>query len=245
MHYIEKGRGEKTFLFLHYFGGAASTWNEVIDCLQNEFRCIAVDLLGFGKSPLPGKTISVDDSANAVVELIGELHLSNFILIGHSMGGKIALAIAALQPEGLLGLVLIAPSPPSPEPMTDEERKEMNDAFGNKTKVEKLLHSAMAKPLQATVFEREVNNNLSVSEVAWHSWPEMGSKENITDKMKLVKVAVSIICGEKDKRFTKQFVRKEFDKYFINFSLAEIKNSGHLLPVEAAKEVAKEIRKSV
>ena len=245
LHYTEQGKGDTTLVFLHYFGGAVSTWQEVISYLRDEFRCIAVDLLGFGKSPSQEALISVNDSANAVIELINELQLQNYILIGHSMGGKIALRAASLQPKGLLSLVLLAPSPPTPEPMTDKEREDMNLAFSDTKKVEKMIKNAIAKPISKAAFDKEVNNNLEASSIGWHSWPQLGSKEVIVDKMADIYVPVFILYGEKDKRFTKSFLKKEFDHYFKTFGLVEIKNSGHLLPVEASEEVAREIIKAL
>ncbi len=245
LHYTEQGKGDKTLVFLHYFGGASSTWDEVISYLQNDFRCIAIDLLGFGKSPSQEAEISVDNSANAVIELIDELQLQNYELVGHSMGAKIALYIASSQPKGLLSLVLLAPSPPTPEPMSNKEREDMLDAFGDKKKVEKMIENATAHPLATSIFEREVNNNLQASSVGWHSWPLLGSTETIIDKMADIHMPITILYGENDKRFSRSFLQKEFNRYFKTFILVEIKDSGHLLPVEAPEEVTIEIRKSV
>ncbi len=245
LHYIEKGSGDVTLVFLHYFGGAASTWDEVISHLQNDFRCNAIDLLGFGKSASTDTLISVDDSANVVLKLIDELQLQNYVLIGHSMGGKIALRVASLQPKGLLSLVLLAPSPPTAEPMSDKERINMDDAFGDKAKVEKMIENVVTHPLDKTTFDKEVTNNLQASSAGWHSWPQLGSKEVIAGNMKDIHVPITILYGEKDKKFTKAFLKKEFDNYFKTFRLIEIKDSGHLLPVEAPEQTAKEIKRAL
>ncbi len=244
LHYTEYGSGDTTLVFLHYFGGAASTWHEVIDLLKNDFHCIAIDLLGFGKSPAQNTIISVDDSTDAVINLISALSLQNYILIGHSMGGKIALNTAAKQPEGLRSLILIAPSPPTPEPMTSKERSEMNAAFGDEEAIEKMIRNVIGHPLREAVFKREVNNNLLASEVGWHSWPQAGSKEDITKKMEAIHVPLSVLCGSMDKKFTKRFLQQEFEKYFSTFTLVEIPEAGHLLPVEKPEAVAEEIRKA-
>ncbi len=245
LHYLQTGKGNTTLVFLHYFGGAGNTWQEVISYLQNEFHCIAIDLLGFGKSPAPNKQISVESSANAVTDFLQNMNLSNYILIGHSMGGKIALNVAAKQPDNLQSLVLIAPSPPTPEPMKKGEREDMDNAFGKKEAVEKLVRSATAHPLPEEVSNKEVSNNLETSETGWHSWPRLGSQEDISGNMKDIQVPVAIICGESDKKFPKDFLQKEFSNYFSSFTVDEIPNAGHLLPVEAPEEVANAIRRIV
>ena len=244
LHYIEKGNGNITLVFLHYFGGAANTWNEVMNRLQNEFRCIAVDMLGFGKSPAINQTISVDNSTDTLIELLENLNLRNYILIGHSMGGKIAINAAAKDLKGLLRLILIAPSPPSAEPMTEQERNDMFTAFGNKEAVKKMIQNAVFNPLPEDVFLKEVNNNLQTSQAGWQSWPKLGSKEIIIDRMKDVHVPLSIFYGDKDKRFTMRFLENEYSRYFLTFALTEIKNSGHLIPAEAPEILADEIRKT-
>ncbi len=73
-----------------------------------------MDLRGWGASDAPGEGYALADFADDVRRLITERGLSNFVLIGHSMGGKIAQLVASRQPRGLAGLVLVAPSPPTP-----------------------------------------------------------------------------------------------------------------------------------
>ena len=245
LHYTDNGQSAPTLVFLHYFGGAASSWNEVIIHLQNEFRCIAIDLYGFGHSPAPTSQVTVEGSSENVRELIQYLTLTNYILIGHSMGAKIAVDVAAKSPKGLQGLILIAPSPPSPEPMKEKDRQDMCNAFGNRKAIEKMLKNALGSAIPDEVFEREVQNNLLVSETAWKSWPESGSKEDISLRMQYVNVPVHILYGEKDKRFTKKFLQREYSQYFKTFSLIEVMDAGHLVPVEAPEKAAEEIQKLI
>lgn len=245
LHYTDSEKGSHVLIFLHYFGGAASSWEDVILHLRDEFRCIAVDLYGFGKSPSPQHRLSVEESSRKVTELIEDLSLANYILIGHSMGAKIAIDVAASQTKGLQSVVLIAPSPPSPEPMKDKDREEMCEAFRKKEMVKKMLRNALGSTVADNVFMREVSNNLSASETAWKSWPELGSKEDISPRMHSVHVPVAILYGEKDKRFTKAFLEKEYSQYFKTFSLTGISDAGHLVPVEAPQKVADEIRRIV
>lgn len=242
LHYTDSGQGEKTLIFLHYFGGASGSWNGVIQHLQTDFRCIAIDLLGFGKSISQTNPISVDDSANLVLEFLQSTQLTNYSLIGHSMGGKIALNVTAQQPQGLQSLILIAPSPPTAEPMEEEERMAMNEAFGNKEALIKLINTATATLLEEKIFGKELEYNLAVSETGWHSWPQVGSKEDISGRMKKITVPISIICGECDKKFTKGYLQNEFSRYFSSFPITEIPKAGHLIPVEAPITLATTLR---
>lgn len=72
------------------------------------------------------------------------------------MGGKIALSFAAMQPSGLTSLVLVAPSPPTPEPMTDIERMQLLNAFGDKCALETSVNNITAQPLSNSDIENTV-----------------------------------------------------------------------------------------
>ncbi|MBA3659529.1 MAG: alpha/beta hydrolase, partial [Gemmatimonadales bacterium] len=109
-------------VFLHYFGGSSREWAGVMDQLDGEHRCIAPDLRGFGQSGAPETGYTVRDYADDVAALVERFELTRFHLVGHSMGGKVALAFAARRPPGLEGVVLLAPSPPTPEPIGAAER---------------------------------------------------------------------------------------------------------------------------
>ncbi|WP_342342641.1 alpha/beta hydrolase, partial [Escherichia coli] len=70
----------------------------------------------------PESGYSIEDLARDAEGVISALELKRYILVGHSMGGKVAQLMASRQPEGLEGLVLIAPSLPSPMLLSSEER---------------------------------------------------------------------------------------------------------------------------
>lgn len=124
-NFIESGAGETALVYLHYFGGSSNTWSQVIDKLNDDFHCIAIDLQGFGASQSSGKELSVSGNAQSVADVIETLQLKKYVLIGHSMGGKIALSLASRKAFGLEKLILIAPSPATPEPMNIKERAQL------------------------------------------------------------------------------------------------------------------------
>jgi len=120
---VAQGAGPPvTIVLLHHFGGSARTWDPMIDHLRAELDCVAPDLRGFGAAHAFAGPYTVDQYADDVARLVDRLALERFVLVGHSMGGKIALALAARRPAGLASLVLLAPSPPAPEPMSEEDR---------------------------------------------------------------------------------------------------------------------------
>lgn len=245
LHFIDVGKGEVALVFLHYFGGSSNSWCKVITKLQYDFRCIAIDLPGFGYSQGESEKLSVSDCAKEVAQLIKVLALKQYVLIGHSMGGKIALSLASIQPFGLASLILVAPSPPTPEPINDEERKQLLNAYGDRFALETLFNNITAQSMSNYDIENAVADNLKTSYASWNWWVQLGSREDISPQISTVRVPVSIISGAMDSKFSDSFLHKEFEKYFQFVHYEEIKEAGHLLPIEAPAAVAKLIRESI
>ena len=101
LNVLEQGDGPLTLVFLHYFGGSALEWQDVMNQLSGEYRCIAIDLRGHGDSDAPETGYAVDDMADDVADLLRIRNVDDFVLIGHSMSGKVALALASRQPAKL------------------------------------------------------------------------------------------------------------------------------------------------
>jgi pimeloyl-ACP methyl ester carboxylesterase len=80
-------------------------WGEVIKRLENDFRCIAYDHRGWGNSDAPPSGYRIEDLAHDAEGLIRKLGLRRYVLVGHSMGGKVAQLLASWRPPGLEGLL--------------------------------------------------------------------------------------------------------------------------------------------
>src|SRR5687768_8446429 len=90
------GQG-KPALLIHGFGEHGSIWNDIVEKLKNNFRIIVPDIPGSGRSTIlkdESKQISIDDYAEVIVHVIKNETTDNCAVVGHSMGGYIALAIA-------------------------------------------------------------------------------------------------------------------------------------------------------
>jgi pimeloyl-ACP methyl ester carboxylesterase len=107
---LEAGTG-KPILMLHGLGGTKASFLPTVAALAPSFRTIAVDLLGFGDSDKPlGASYTAEFQARALTELLDALELERAHLIGHSMGGRVALELGFRTPERTIGLVLMTPA---------------------------------------------------------------------------------------------------------------------------------------
>lgn len=101
-------RKGKPIIFLHGIASSRITWRNVLPLLTPKYRCITIDLLGFGDSPKPKwKTYNLDDHVEAVAHAIVKLRLDKKpMIVGHSMGSLIAARLATKHPELVDSLVL-------------------------------------------------------------------------------------------------------------------------------------------
>lgn len=107
LEYHEQGTGEIPILCLHGIGGNTASFAPQLDTLSKSRRVIALNLPGYGSSPLLTET-TFPNLANQVRDFMAAIGVQKAHLCGHSIGGMIALEIAALHPECVASLALIA-----------------------------------------------------------------------------------------------------------------------------------------
>ena len=110
IHYLDKGSGPP-IVILHGLGGQMGNFTyALLERLTDEFRVILVDRPGSGYSRrAPGATGRLTEQATIVSEFIRKLGLKRPLLVGHSLGGAIALGVALDHPEAVKALALVAP----------------------------------------------------------------------------------------------------------------------------------------
>ncbi len=106
---IELGTGEPV-LFIHGLGGSWPNWLEQLPVLSASYRTIALDLPGFGSSPLPPGRISIPGYAQIVAGVMDALGIASAAVVGNSMGGEISAELAIAAPERVQRLVLVSPA---------------------------------------------------------------------------------------------------------------------------------------
>ena len=235
-------QGRPSLVFLHYFGGSSLAWTEVIEGLANDYHCVAPDLRGFGASDALPENYALKDYADDIADLISTLTIENYVLIGHSMGGKIALALAARQPKNLQSLILLAPSPPTAEPIQEDERKKLLAAHANRCVATETVCKAAGGKLPGEIFARAIDDNLRTSETAWKWWLEAGSREDISSEVEQINVPVLVAAGEKDEAMTPELLKREIVCRIENARLFVVPDGNHLLPLDSAAAVVKLIR---
>ncbi len=103
-----RASGGQPLVFVHGLSGSWPNWLEQLPVLARDHRVIALDLPGFGHSPMPAEPISIAGYARLLDRLLGELAIDAAAVVGHSMGGFIAAELAIAFPQRVERLVLIS-----------------------------------------------------------------------------------------------------------------------------------------
>jgi pimeloyl-ACP methyl ester carboxylesterase len=110
IHTVELGSGAETVVLLHGLSGSSRWWSRSAPGLAGSYRVLMPDLVGFGRSPAAGRLPSPDDTADLLARWLTRLEVETTHLVGHSMGGQIAVHFAVRHPDRLRRLVLVDPA---------------------------------------------------------------------------------------------------------------------------------------
>lgn len=227
-------------MFLHYYGGSSRTWDRVVRQLPNRYRIVAPDHRGWGQSDAPADGYRIAELGADAEGVIAGLGLKRYILVGHSMGGKVAQWVASRQPLGLQGLVLIAPSPPTPMPLSDEQRAGLTGVYQTRESIEFVLDNVLtAKKLDAACREQVIEDSLNGAPQAKAAWPNVMMGEDISAAVASIDVPTIVISGSLDAVDSIDALKAELMPRIPHASMHVLDGVGHLSPLEAPEEVAR------
>jgi pimeloyl-ACP methyl ester carboxylesterase len=112
---VEEGpRSGSPIVLIHCFTCAINYWNKMMPALARQHRVVAIDLLGHGGSEKPKSGYSVSNQADLIAQALAKLGVSDAEVVGHSLGGAVAVALAQQSPA-LVNRVFIVDTPPTHE----------------------------------------------------------------------------------------------------------------------------------
>lgn len=238
VHYQETGTaalGQKTLLLIHGAGGSSQSWQKQLSGLQGHL--IAVDLPEHGESE--GKAL---DSISAYGEFVWEfsqaLRLKRYVLVGHSMGGGIALDFALHHSEVLEGLIIVdsgARLKVNPELLTILARGE--HPVGN-------VQFMFAHNTPVAILEQAAKEMEEVSPSVYLADFQACDRFNILEQVKKIKVPALILCGQEDRMTLPKF--SEFlHEEILDSRFVLIPDAGHMAMLEQPELVNQVIREFV
>ncbi|MFH8983124.1 alpha/beta fold hydrolase [Streptomyces varsoviensis] len=228
-----------TLVFLHYWGGSARTWDPVVDRLPGR-GVLTLDFRGWGRSrDLPGP-YTLRRLADDTLAVLAAAGVTDHVLVGHSMGGKVAQLVAGARPDGLRGIVLVGPGPAKPAAhITPEYRAGLSHAYDSDESVAGARDAVLtASELSDAAKSRVATDSRAAAEAARTEWPLRGIAEDITEHTRLIGVPALVVAGERDRVEPVDVLRDNLLPYLPGAGLTVIPRTGHLIPLEAPADLA-------
>jgi pimeloyl-ACP methyl ester carboxylesterase len=240
-----------TLFCLHALGSSSEEFALLRSRLAGTVDLVGIDLPGFGSSPAASGT-TVEEMAQLVERAIGRSGATEWGLIGHSMGGKVASVVAGRTIDGSNGLfglravVLLAASPLSPEPMAEERRADMigwaADGAIGPDEAETFVTANTDATLPPEPHAMAVADVRRADPHAWTDWLERGSREDWSTTIAPNPAPALVLAGAEDGDLGPDAQRTLNLPHWPNGEFDVVPGAAHLLPWEQPDAVAERIR---
>lgn len=225
--YTDSGKGT-VLLFLHGFPLDQSLWKRQVNFFQKKYRVITLDLPGLGQSRVPviGK-FNLDDYSDIMRNFLSYLKIEQVILIGHSMGGYVALEFCRKNKEMVTKLILVDTKVDSDTSEKRQKRmlfikqlqQDKIDGFIQDQMDSLFIHSVRNIAMVKKIIEKNNKENLIILLRA------MVKRKAYWDVLFRISVPVLLLVGENDPMLKDM---EKIIKKFLEFSFFKIPNAGHI-----------------
>ncbi len=249
IRYKDVGQGP-VILLLHGYLESLKVWNVLVDDLKHNFRIIALDLPGHGQSEVSEEVQTMDSMAEAIMHMLYHLNIEKCFVVGHSMGGYVALAFLEKYPKMVQGISLFHSSPFAD---TDEKKQNRDREIeliksGKKAQIYNLhtpktfadenvpRFADQIEKLKSSAKKTENNGIIAVLE-------GMKARPNRAELLKNTLLPVQYIIGAKDNFIPMEILEKlELPK---NADIVILENSGHMGMFEEREQSLEAIKRFV
>jgi pimeloyl-ACP methyl ester carboxylesterase len=168
IHYQSAGSSKTTLLFIHCWSCDISYWDNQFDLFSKYFRVVRLDLAGHGESNRHRKNYTIPAFAQDVEAVISKLQLQKVILIGHSIGGSIAVQTAMDIPDKITGIIAVDSFETGLKwPKTDQEIATLTKPFEEDfSKTTARLVRSMFKPTADPALVNKIVQDMSAAPAA-------------------------------------------------------------------------------
>ncbi len=235
-------------VLLHGFAGSAYVWKILFDKLENLCPIIAIDLIGHGKTCAPDdpKFYSEESQISQLNKIFEELEIEKFILLGYSMGGRLALSYSINNTNKIIGLILESSTAGIQNYDSRKDRYENDLLISEKIRTGNLIHffknwysaslfnslKNIPNKLDELILRKSKNNRtgLANSLIGFST----GKMKNYWSEIQKFPKPVLLICGDLDQKYYD--INLKLNSLFPNSNLAVIKDSGHITHLEKPDE---------
>jgi pimeloyl-ACP methyl ester carboxylesterase len=247
VHVSDTQTGDKTLVLLHGYLETLSVWDDFVPLLDKSIRIIRIDLPGHGLSGTHPAVNTVDFSAQALHEALLKCGVRQCTVVGHSMGGYVALAFAAQFPEAVQALCLFH-STPNPDPDAKREARDREIALLREGKLPLILRQSIPNMFAEENETRLKEKIKEMKEVGEVSDPEgiaaclegMKIRPDRNDFLAHFKQPLLFIFGEKDRHISQETAAALAEK-FPHAEVLWLPHAGHCGFIEEPQLTAEKI----
>jgi pimeloyl-ACP methyl ester carboxylesterase len=248
VYYEERGSGPPLVL-VHGLGGSTETWQEVAGPLAERFRVVSYDLRGLGRSSTPAPSCSFSQLVGDLHGLVEGLSLQPVALVGHSLGGAVALGYAARCPDRVASVVAVsAPSStPSPQGAHLAERARLARAAGMRTIAGLHVRTALPPAFTAAradavaAYRRVIEGG---DPVGYAALCGVIATLDLSAELGGVRAPVLLVHGELDQIVPLADARETASR-IAGARLVMLAGCGHVVPFERPGELVAHVREIV
>jgi len=235
--YVHRGMGNALVL-LHGYPLDHHLWDEILPFLEEDFDLVVPDLRGFGESTMTDAPITMNDYASDIARLLDMLGIQKTAIVGHSMGGYVALTFARLYPKRVRGLALISSQVLADPPDRKEGRyKSAADVEQNgiSSVVEAMTPKFTSDPHLQAFARKSMEGQKPAAYIG--ALKAMAERVDSTSLLPTFTFPVVLIHGNADALISIDRAR-EAKAAIPNAYLVEINGAGHMPMMEAVNECA-------
>lgn len=234
LHYTDSESGDKAVLLLHGYMESLHVWGDFADMLAEAgYRVIALDLPGHGISEVYGEMHTMEMLAATAAELLDKLSVEKVNVIGHSMGGYVALEMADKFPDILESLTLFSSTPNADtEEKKEDRRREMEIVrSGRKEMLSKVLPGKGFAPQNRKAMEEDIEDfalqlMLTENEGIVALLNGMMERKDMNLALTRLHIPQLFIFGKYDEYIPREVAESVMDKN-PQAQVAWLENSGH------------------